>query len=125
MTGPLLVILGAAVGAPCRWALDRAVQGWHDSSFPWGTFAVNVLGSLLLGALLAAAAAGSAPVALVALVGTGFAGAFTTFSTFAVDTLRLLEDGASAIAALNVVASVAVGLAAAVAGWFGGLAVWA
>ena len=124
MTTPLLVVLGAAVGAPCRWALDRAVQRRYDAVFPWGTFTVNVLGSLLLGALLAAAAAGSADIALVALVGTGFAGSFTTFSTFALETVRLVEEGARAVAALNVLVSVAVGLVASLAGWHAGLAVW-
>jgi CrcB protein len=124
VTTPLLVVLGAAVGAPCRWALDRAVQARRDSVFPWGTFTVNVLGSLLLGVLLAATTAGPSSVVLVALVGTGFAGSFTTFSTFALETVRLVEDGARAVAALNVLASVAVGLGASLAGWYGGLAVW-
>jgi fluoride exporter len=47
----LLVALGAAVGAPLRYLVDRAVQAHHDSLFPWGTFAVNAAGSFLLGGL--------------------------------------------------------------------------
>jgi CrcB protein len=47
----LLVALGAAVGAPLRYLVDRAVQTRHDSLFPWGTFAVNAAGSFLLGGL--------------------------------------------------------------------------
>ena len=125
MTTPLLVMLGAAVGAPCRWALDRAVQSRHDSVFPWGTFTINVLGSLLLGVLLGAAALGPAPVGLVALLGTGFAGAFTTYSTFAFETVRLVEDGARLVAAANVAASLAAGMGAALAGWYLAVAVWA
>lgn len=121
---PLLVALGAAAGAPCRWALDRAVQGRHDSLFPWGTLAINVLGSLLLGVLLGAAARGSASVELLALAGTGFAGAFTTYSTFALETLRLYEDGARLLAAANVATSLTAGMAAALSGWYLALAIW-
>jgi len=113
----VLVVLGAAVGAPSRWALDQYVQTRRDSVFPWGTFVVNVAGSLLLGLVLGAAASGPASPRLVAALGTGFCGGFTTFSTFAYETLRLVEDGSYAEAALNVAASVAAGLAAAAAGW--------
>jgi fluoride exporter len=121
---PLLVALGAAVGAPCRWALDRAVQSRHDSLFPWGTLIINVLGSLLLGVLLGAVTRGPAPVELLALVGTGFAGAFTTYSTFAFETLRLYEQGARVVAAANVAVSLAAGMAAAVAGWYLAVGIW-
>jgi len=124
MTTALLVMLGAAVGAPCRWGLDRAVQARHDSVFPWGTFTINVLGSLALGLLLGATSFSAVPLELVALVGTGFAGAFTTYSTFSLETVRLFEDGARLVAVANVVASLAVGLAAALAGWYLAVALW-
>lgn len=124
MTAPLLVMAGAAVGAPCRWALDRAVQARHDSVFPWGTLSINVLGSLLLGVLLGATSAGPPAAELVALIGIGFAGGFTTYSTFAFETVRLFEEGARLLAAVNVVASLAAGLAAALAGWFLAVALW-
>lgn len=110
----LLVMLGAAAGAPCRWLLDRAVQARHDSTFPWGTFVINVLGSLMLGLLLGAGAAHQ----MVLLLGTGFCGGFTTFSTFGFETLRLTEEGSGAEALLNVVASLTAGLAAAYCGWW-------
>ncbi|HQZ85657.1 MAG TPA: CrcB family protein, partial [Actinomycetota bacterium] len=48
----LLVMIGAAVGAPSRWLLDQAIQSRHNSVFPWGTWTINILGSLLLGLLL-------------------------------------------------------------------------
>lgn len=118
---PLLVCLGAALGAPARWALDRAVQRRHDSAFPWGTFVVNVSGSLALGMLLGVVGADEAP--LVALLGTGFLGAFTTYSTFAVETLRLFEQGAGRLAAANVAASLAAGMLAAFVGWSLGTAI--
>ncbi|MER5356823.1 fluoride efflux transporter CrcB [Streptomyces sp. NPDC002785] len=112
----LLVIAGAAVGAPLRYLTDRAVQSRHDTVFPWGTFAVNVTGSLILGLLTGAVAAGAASSPLQLLIGTGLCGALTTYSTFSYETLRLAEDGAKFYAAANVVASVVVGLGAAFAG---------
>ncbi|THA36480.1 fluoride efflux transporter CrcB [Streptomyces sp. A1277] len=112
----LLVIVGAAVGAPLRYLTDRAVQSRHDTVFPWGTFAVNMAGCLILGLLTGAVTAGAASSHLQLLVGTGFCGALTTYSTFSYETLRLAEDGARFYAAANAVASVAVGLGAAFAG---------
>ena len=55
----LLVILGAALGAPARYLTDWVIQGRHGPVFPWGTFAVNVSGSAVLGFLVALAAPGS------------------------------------------------------------------
>jgi CrcB protein len=109
-----LVAVGAAVGAPLRYLVDRAVQGRHDSLFPWGTFAVNVAGSFLLGLLATAGLAVSAPV--MAAAGTGFCGALTTYSTFGYETVRLLHERARWYAVVNVVVSIAAGLGAAVAG---------
>lgn len=113
----LLVLLGAAVGAPSRWLLDQAVQGRHRGAFPVGTLVINVLGSLLLGVLLGAEASGSAGPSLVALAGTGFCGGFTTFSTFGYETVRLAEEGSYRAALTNVGASLVAGLLAAYAGW--------
>ncbi|MEW2487482.1 fluoride efflux transporter CrcB [Streptomyces sp. NPDC048411] len=112
----LLVIVGAAIGAPLRYLTDRAVQVRHDTVFPWGTFAVNVAGSLLLGLLTGAVAAGAASSQVQLFVGTGLCGALTTYSTFGYETLRLAEDGAKLYATANVVASVAAALGAVFAG---------
>ncbi|WP_053707360.1 fluoride efflux transporter CrcB [Streptomyces sp. NRRL B-3648] len=112
----LLVIAGAVVGAPVRYLTDRAVQARHDSLFPWGTFVVNVAGCLVLGLLTAAVPAGAAGPHLQLLLGTGLCGALTTYSTFSYETLRLTEAGSGLYAALNTVASVAAGLAAAFTG---------
>lgn len=117
MTVWLLVVLGAALGAPSRWLLDGFVQSKHDSVFPWGTFTINALGSFLLGILLGASLEGDELTRLVAFAGTGFCGAFTTFSTFSYETVVLAEEGSSPIAVLNVVGSVLAGLAMAFAGW--------
>lgn len=111
----LLVALGAAVGAPARYLIDRAIQARHDSVFPWGTFTVNVVGSFILGVL-----AGATPVlspGVVACLGVGFCGALTTYSTFGYETLRLARDGAWLFAVANGICSVLAGLGAAALGW--------
>jgi fluoride exporter len=109
----LLVALGAALGAPVRYLTDQAVQARLGATYPWGTLAVNVAGSFLLG-LVAGWPAGSG---LAALVGTGFCGALTTYSTFGYETLRLLETGARPAAAANVLGSMAAGLLSGLAGF--------
>lgn len=119
----VLVALGAAVGAPLRYLVDRAVQGRHDSLFPWGTFTVNVIGSLILGVLVGGANA--VPGAAMDLLGTGLCGALTTYSTFGYETIRLIEDGARFSAVTNVVASVGAGLGAAFIGVGIAEAIWA
>jgi CrcB protein len=111
----LLVVVGAAIGAPLRYLVDRAVQARHDSVLPWGTFTVNVVGSLVLGTVVGAASAGAASSTVVTLVGTGFCGALTTYSTFGYETLRLVEERAYLLAGLNAAGSVAAGLGAAFA----------
>ncbi|MEU9481014.1 fluoride efflux transporter CrcB [Streptomyces sp. NPDC048191] len=121
----LLVIAGAVVGAPMRYLTDRAVQARHDSVFPWGTFVVNVTGSLILGLLTGAVSTGAAGPHVQLLVGTGLCGALTTYSTFSYETLRLTEAGSGLYAAVNVVASVMAGLASAFAGVSLAHALWA
>jgi len=113
----LLVLAGGALGAPLRYLTDLFVQSRHDSVFPWGTFAVNISGSLVLGATAGAVQATDGPAWVLTLVGTGFCGALTTFSAFGFETVRLVEDGSLLEAGLNVSASLAAGMAACVAGW--------
>ena len=114
----LLVLLGGAVGAPTRYLTDLLVQSRHDSVLPFGTFTVNVAGSLVLGAVAASVTVHDTRGWVLTLVGTGLCGALTTFSTFGYETVRLVEDGAWAAAALNVGASLVVGLAACALGWW-------
>ncbi|WP_217185083.1 fluoride efflux transporter CrcB [Streptomyces sp. AC495_CC817] len=121
----LLVIAGAAVGAPLRYLTDLAVQKRHDTVFPWGTFTVNVAGCLVLGLLTGAITYGAASDSVQLLVGTGFCGALTTYSTFSYETMRLAEAGAKFFAAANVIASVVAGLGAAFVGVALAQALWA
>ena len=77
----LLVTLGAAVGAPLRYVAGHLLDG----RLPWGTIAVNWLGTFLLGWFSGVGLSGDA----LALLGTGFCGALTTYSTFMVQTRTL------------------------------------
>lgn len=113
----LLVVVGGAVGAPLRYLTDLLVQSKHDTVFPWGTLTVNVLGSAILGSVLAAASVGHLSPNLVALLGTGLCGALTTFSTFGFETIRLLQEGSTAAAGLNVAVSLFAGFAAGAVAW--------
>ena len=121
----LLVMLGAAVGAPLRYLTDRAVQSKHESMFPWGTFTANVVGSFILGLLIQGSLLRHVSGTVSALVGTGFCGALTTYSTFGYETVRLFQERFRAFAVLNVVVSIAAGLGAAFCGIVVADAVWA
>ena len=113
----LLVALGAALGALARHLTQHVVATRRPSTFPWAVLAVNLVGSLLLGAVFAAAQDGGLPEGLATGMGVGFCGALTTYSTFSYDTLRLVEERAYALAATSVVLNVVGSVLAAAAGW--------
>ena len=110
----LLVVLGAAAGAPLRLLAERVAAGLRGPGSVLGTLAVNVAGSLVLGVLLGAS---SAPAWLVALVGTGFCGTLTTFSTFGADVVRLVGIRAVGRALAYVAGTLVLGIGAAAAGY--------
>ena len=120
----LLVIAGAVVGAPLRYLTDRAIQARHDTVFPWGTFTVNIVGSVILGIVAGAATATGVPHQVQLLVGTGFCGALTTYSTFSYETLRLIEEDAKFFAAANVAVSIVAGLGGVFLGAATSQAIW-
>ena len=95
MTDALAVAVGAAFGAPCRYLLDGAVRTVAGARLPWGTLAVNLLGSAAAG-LVAGARPGSLAVSLLAV---GFLGAFTTASTLAAELVELGRGGRGVAAA--------------------------
>jgi len=114
----LLVALGGAIGSASRYALSYAVQSRTTSLFPWGTLLVNVTGSFLVGLIMRYALGGQAISAEARLFLTvGFCGGYTTFSTFSYESIRLIEDGDYRRAGLYIVSSVALSLAATVAGF--------
>ena len=118
MKSLLLVAFGGAAGALARWGvaagIDLAARG---SRFPWGVFAVNLAGCVAIGLLygLAETRAWLSDVGRWLLM-VGFLGSFTTFSAFSLDALTLWERGAFREAALYVLGSVILSLAAAAVG---------
>ncbi|MDO6728495.1 fluoride efflux transporter CrcB [Marinovum sp. 2_MG-2023] len=116
MTTTLMqVALGGAFGASARYLTGLAVVRLMGHGFPWGTFAVNVLGSFLMGVLVVVLSQYHAT-RFAPLVITGFLGGFTTFSAFSLDTVALFERGQMTAAAFYVLASVGLAIAALFAG---------
>jgi CrcB protein len=103
----LWVALGSAAGGCLRFALGRWILVAAGDDFPYGTLAINLLGSFLIG--LFATRLTSVPLRELLMV--GLCGGFTTFSSFSLETLRLLQRGLPARAALYVGLSVALCLA--------------
>ena len=101
----LLVIIGAGIGAPARFAIDQYIRKFTDK--PYGILLVNVLGSFVLGLTMQSAEN------TYALFAIGFAGAFTTWSTFMLDFFLAYELKKYKDAAINLGASLVFGLLAA------------
>ncbi|WP_413563271.1 fluoride efflux transporter CrcB [Catenulispora pinistramenti] len=112
----LAVSAAAALGAPARYLLDKAIAGRRASALPIGTMTINVTGAFVLGLLTGLALHDGMPKDVVTIAGTGFCGAYTTFSTFSYETMRLVEDGSVIEATWNAAISLAAGMAAAAAG---------
>ena len=112
----MLIAVGGALGTLARYELSRAVPV-RPGTLPITTLLINVVGALLLGALLGTIGR-TAPNdrTMRPLLGVGLLGGFTTFSTFAVETVQLVRHDDAALAAVYVIASIALGLAAARAG---------
>ncbi len=99
----MLVAIGGVAGCLARYWLSGAVQRLSDHGFPSGTLAVNVLGSLVIGLVMALSLErGVVDEDVRILLTTGFCGGFTTMSTFSYETLALLRDGERALALGNV-----------------------
>ena len=103
----LAIAGGGALGAVARFGVSTGVYRWLGRDFPWGTLAVNGLGSFAMGLLFVLFLERSliAPEARAAIL-VGFLGSFTTFSTFSLETLTLVEQGEAVRALVNVFASV-------------------
>jgi CrcB protein len=109
------ILVGGAAGALLRAAVATALPVGRGQ-WPWATFAVNLAGALILAWLTTRLTEMVAPTRYWRfLLGTGFCGALTTFSTFQVETIRLAKDGYAVTAAGYAAASIAAGMAVAVA----------
>jgi len=113
----LAIVAGGALGAVARRGLVEALP-FDGHGWPWATFAANLLGTGVLGLLLAAAQHLPPRADLLRpFLGAGFCGALTTFSALQLELIRLGRDGHAAQAAAYAAASLAGGLALAAIGW--------
>lgn len=116
----LLVCLGGALGTGARYLVSGWAPRVFGPVFPYGTLAVNVLGSFLVAVLMYVGTETTAMPATTRIVlTTGVMGGFTTYSTFSYETMKFLQDGAFGLAVLNVAVTVLGCLAACVLGWAG------
>lgn len=106
------VALGGAVGSAARYLI---AEGLNDRFYPWGTVAVNVVGSLALGFIVARWGIGGWAAHRVG-VSVGLLGGFTTFSTFSLDVVSLWESGDAVMSMMVVAASVTLGIGAVLVG---------
>ena len=126
MNNLIILGLGGFFGAISRYLLSSTVQNmFKDTTFPYGTLAVNILGCFILGALayLAEAKGLLNPQAHLFLL-VGFVGAFTTFSTFSLESASLLQSGQSTAGLLNIFGSNLLGLMFVFVGQFVASKVW-
>lgn len=112
----VLVFLGGGLGAAARHGINRAGLALLGPGFPWWTLAINVAGSFAIGLLAGLFGAWETGQNMRLFLITGVLGGFTTFSAFSLDALTLWERGAFREAALYILGSVILSLAAAAVG---------
>lgn len=115
LTKILLVGLGGGAGSILRFLASAYINRWNITTFPLGTFLVNVMGCLIIGFLLGVTGKAFNEDIKLLLV-TGFCGGYTTFSTFSSENLFLLQNGNYLMLVIYILASIIIGLLAV---WFG------
>ena len=121
MLNLLIIGCGGFLGAISRFLVSELVYTFIGAGMPYGTLAVNLSGSFLLGTVAQIGLSGNLlPASINSFVGIGFLGAFTTFSTFSVQTLELLESGSLLKAFLNIFLNVTLCLIGAWGGFSAG-----
>ena len=104
----VLVFLGGGLGAMARYGMQGIVYRWMGTAFPYGTLAVNIVGSFLIGVLLTVSESRFlVNPSLRIFLAIGILGGFTTFSSFSYETVSLIRDGEYLFATVNVGASIA------------------
>ena len=127
MLATALVFMGGGIGSVLRHGMNVLCARLFGLNFPWGTFAVNLIGSFLIGWLAAyfafRAGAGLDTALMRIFLITGMLGGFTTFSSFSLDFAMLFERGATTSAVMYVLGSVGISLFAIFVGLYVGRAI--
>lgn len=105
-----------ALGSLARYGVGLAAKAWLGASFPYGTLAVNLVGSFVLALIVTLALSGRVSEELRLAIGVGFCGAFTTFSTFELEVQQLIAAGRPLEASAYMVSSLALGFGAVLLG---------
>ena len=115
----LFIFIGGGLGSVLRFVIGQFLSGFQQQTdFPWGTFSVNIIGSFLIGLLLASSLRSDQDWNLIkSLLVIGFCGGFTTFSSFAYENFHLLREGQFGLFALYAISSLIIGLSAVYLGW--------
>ena len=113
----LLISLGAVLGANARYLISKLALQRMGPAFPYGTLAINVLGSLVIGFFMAGPWKHSPSMKAASLfVAVGFCGGFTTFSSYAFDSVALFERGQWLLASANILSNNVLSLVAVLLG---------
>ena len=118
MKNIIAIALGGSLGAVSRYLLSKYVSGYFGAIFPWGTLAVNLIGSLLIGFLFGLAEKTIITASIRTFVMIGFIGAFTTFSTYVLESVNLFRDGEIKLGLLNIGISNILGIGCIILGFY-------
>lgn len=115
----LFIFIGGGLGSVLRFVIGQFLSGFQQQTgFPWGTFSVNIIGSFLIGLLLASSLRTDQDWNLIkSFLIIGFCGGFTTFSSFAYENFHLIKEGQFGLFAMYAVSSLIIGLSAVYLGW--------
>ncbi len=114
----IFIAAGGSLGCVARYGVSVMIQNSAGTSFPWGTLAVNIIGSFLIGFLAEMFDEMIVPSQWRSFATIGFLGGFTTFSTFSLETMNLLREGEYFYAISNLLSSNLLGILAVIAGIF-------
>ena len=119
MRNYLLIFFGSALGGVSRYFISNIVFLFLSPTFPYGTLAVNVIGSFLLGIIVFLFEFASLSNSQIRIFLTiGFCGGLTTFSTFSLETVNLLRESEYLYASLNIISNVVLSVAALIAAYY-------